>query len=68
MERRCQVPPLNVDDFEGIDNLLGRMTFLFVVVGPELPACFGNQATTSSAKVFGPTKAGAAIEASWQKL
>jgi len=60
---RCQNLPLNVDDFEGIGQF-ARSDISLVVVGPE-PACFGNhRLPPAPIMVFGPTKAGAAIEAS----
>lgn len=67
----CQNLSFGIDDFEGI----GRFTLVhgisFVVVGPEAPLSWGitDYLQSQEIKVFGPTKAGAQLEASksWAK-
>lgn len=74
---RCQNIPLRVDDFEGIARFSVVQNVTLVVVGPELPLALGitdylqqhNQQHNLNLMVFGPTKAGAQLEASkyWAK-
>jgi phosphoribosylamine--glycine ligase len=70
MERCCNVS-LAVDDFEGIARSCGAHQIDFVVVGPEVPLALGitDYLQQRQIKVFGPTQAGAQIEASkaWAK-
>ncbi|MBF2058576.1 MAG: phosphoribosylamine--glycine ligase [Cyanobacterium sp. T60_A2020_053] len=60
-----------VDDFESILSLIKENFIDLVVVGPELPLSLGitDYLQEHNVKVFGPTKAGATIEASksWAK-
>lgn len=69
--KRCQNLPLSVDDFEGIAQFARSHDISLVVVGPELPLSLGitDYLQQQGVVVFGPTKAGAAIEASksWAK-
>lgn len=68
---RCQNIPLRVDDFEGIARFASENEISLVVVGPELPLSRGitDYLRSHHIPVFGPTKAGAQIEASkaWAK-
>ena len=68
---RCQNLPLSVDDFEGIARFAQVNNISLVVVGPEVPLALGiaDYLQRQNLKVFGPTKAGAQIEASksWAK-
>ncbi|MBW4633800.1 MAG: phosphoribosylamine--glycine ligase [Iphinoe sp. HA4291-MV1] len=68
---RCQNLPLAVDDFEGITQFAKKQDISLVVVGPEVPLAKGitDYLTSQGLMVFGPTKAGAQIEASkaWAK-
>lgn len=70
---RCQNVPLRVDDFEGISRFILVQNISLVVVGPELPLSLGItdylQQQHPDLMVFGPTQAGAQIEASksWAK-
>ncbi len=63
--------PLAVEDFEGIARIARENGVDLVVVGPELPLSLGiaDYLQQNQLKVFGPTKAGAQIEASksWAK-
>ena len=67
----CENLSLKVDDFEGISNFALKAQINFVVVGPEVPLAKGitDYLQSKGLKVFGPTKAGAQIEASkaWAK-
>lgn len=67
----CQNLPLRVDDFEGISRFALANGISLVVVGPELPLSLGivDYLQSQSIPVFGPTQAGAQIEASksWAK-
>lgn len=60
-----------VDDFESILSLIKENSIDLVIVGPELPLSLGitDYLQAHNIKVFGPTKAGATIEASksWAK-
>ncbi|MGB6299122.1 MAG: phosphoribosylamine--glycine ligase [Rivularia sp. (in: cyanobacteria)] len=68
---RCENLCLKVDDFEGIGNFALKEQINLVVVGPEVPLAKGitDYLQSQGLKVFGPTKAGAQIEASkaWAK-
>ena len=68
---RCQNVSLSVDDFEGIGRFAASSGISLVVVGPELPLARGitDYLQRQGLMVFGPTKAGATIEASksWAK-
>ncbi len=68
---RCQNLPLSVDDFEGIGQYALEHGISLVVVGPELPLSKGitDYLQQKGVMVFGPTRAGAQIEASksWAK-
>jgi phosphoribosylamine--glycine ligase len=67
----CQNLPLTVDDFEGIGQFAQNNDVTLVVVGPEVPLAKGitDYLQSKNLMVFGPTKAGAQIEASkaWAK-
>jgi phosphoribosylamine---glycine ligase len=67
----CQNFPLAVDDFEGIAHFAQTHDISLVVVGPEVPLALGlvDYLQLKQISVFGPTKAGAQIEASksWAK-
>ncbi|GET38731.1 phosphoribosylamine--glycine ligase [Microseira wollei] len=69
--QRCQNLPLRVDDFEGMARFASENDISLVVVGPELPLSRGitDYLRSQHIPVFGPTKAGAQIEASkaWAK-
>jgi phosphoribosylamine--glycine ligase len=68
---RCQNLPLAVDDFEGISHCCLENNISLVVVGPEVPLAKGitDYLQNKGLMVFGPTRAGAQIEASkaWAK-
>ncbi|NMG11339.1 phosphoribosylamine--glycine ligase [Brasilonema sp. UFV-L1] len=68
---RCQNLPMAVDDFEAIAQCALEQGITLVVVGPEVPLAKGitDFLRSQGLKVFGPTKAGAQIEASkaWAK-
>ncbi|BAY39126.1 phosphoribosylamine--glycine ligase [Nostoc sp. NIES-2111] len=68
---RCQNVPLAVDDFAGIGEYALTQGFSLVVVGPEVPLAKGitDYLQDKGLKVFGPSRAGAQIEASkaWAK-
>ena len=67
----CENIPLAVDDFEGIARAARELSVSLVVVGPELPLSLGitDYLQRENITVFGPTKAGAILEASksWAK-
>ena len=67
----CQNLPLAVDDFEGISQFAQNEGISLVVIGPEVPLAKGitDYLNSKGLKVFGPTRAGAQIEASkaWAK-
>jgi phosphoribosylamine--glycine ligase len=67
----CQNIPLGVADLAGITQLAVSEGVDLVVVGPELPLSLGitNRLQQHNIPVFGPTQAGAQIEASkaWAK-
>ncbi|WP_066377569.1 phosphoribosylamine--glycine ligase [Anabaena sp. CA = ATCC 33047] len=68
---RCQNVALAVDDFEGISQYALENGISLVVVGPEVPLAKGitDYLQDKGLMVFGPSKAGAQIEASkaWAK-
>lgn len=68
---RCQNLPLKLDDFAGIASFVKENDISLVAVGPELPLSLGiaDYLQAENIPVFGPTKAGAEIEASkaWAK-
>lgn len=68
---RCQNLPYTVDDFEQIGQAVRELAIDLVVVGPEVPLAMGiaDYLQQGRVMVFGPTKAGAQIEASkaWAK-
>lgn len=68
---RCENFPLAVDDFEGISRYALENNISLVVVGPEVPLAKGitDYLQNKGLMVFGPTRAGAQIEASkaWAK-
>ncbi|MBW4664319.1 MAG: phosphoribosylamine--glycine ligase [Chroococcus sp. CMT-3BRIN-NPC107] len=68
---RCQNLPLEVNDFAGIKQFCQDNNIDLVVVGPEIPLAMGitDYLQNFKIKVFGPTRAGAQIEASkaWAK-
>ena len=67
----CENQAISVDDFEAIARLAIAEEIALVVVGPEVPLALGitDYLTKQNIKVFGPTQAGAQIEASksWAK-
>ena len=66
----CENIPLPVVDFEGIAKAVQKHEVGLVVVGPELPLSMGiSDRLASLVPVFGPSQAGAQIEASksWAK-
>ncbi|NJK39227.1 MAG: phosphoribosylamine--glycine ligase [Oscillatoriales cyanobacterium RM2_1_1] len=67
----CQNVPLAIDDFEGIGQLALAEQVDLVVIGPELPLSLGitDHLQAQGLTVFGPTQAGARLEASksWAK-
>jgi phosphoribosylamine---glycine ligase len=68
---RCHTLKLSVDDFEGIARFCTVNNIGLVVVGPEVPLALGitDYLKERNIPVFGPSKAGAQIEASktWAK-
>lgn len=68
---RCQNVALAVDDFEGLGRFCCDQDVAMVLVGPEVPLALGltDYLKTLNVPVFGPSKAGAQIEASkaWAK-
>jgi phosphoribosylamine---glycine ligase len=68
---RCQNLQISVDDFAGIGQFAQDNSIDLVVVGPELPLALGitDYLQSQGIKVFGPSRAGAQIEASkaWAK-
>jgi phosphoribosylamine---glycine ligase len=68
---RCENVALSAEDFEGIAQFAKGHQVNIVVVGPEVPLALGITDTLihQGIVVFGPTKAGAQIEASkaWAK-
>ncbi|MDY6786368.1 MAG: phosphoribosylamine--glycine ligase [Cyanobacteriota bacterium] len=68
---RCQTIPMRISDFEGIARLALVQGVSLVVIGPELPLATGlvDYLKRQYIPVFGPTQAGAQLEASkaWAK-
>ncbi|WP_448561291.1 phosphoribosylamine--glycine ligase [Trichothermofontia sp.] len=68
---RCQNVALNSDDFAAIAQFSQAQGIELVIVGPELPLAQGitDHLQAVGLRVFGPTQAGAQIEASkaWAK-
>lgn len=68
---RCQNLPIGVDDFASIGQFSQANNIDLVVVGPEVPLALGitDYLQNLGIKVFGPSRAGAQIEASkaWAK-
>lgn len=68
---KCENIDLSVEDFEGIGAFAKAQQVNIVVVGPEVPLAMGitDVLTGQGITVFGPTQAGAQIEASktWAK-
>ena len=68
---KCENIALNIEDFEGIGAFAKAQQVNIVVVGPEVPLALGitDVLTGQGITVFGPTQAGAQIEASktWAK-
>ncbi len=68
---RCRNLELTQDDFEGIARFCTVNNMTYVVVGPEAPLAEGisDYLRAKNIKVFGPSQAGAQIEASkaWAK-
>jgi phosphoribosylamine--glycine ligase len=56
---------IKVDDFGGIERFVRKNGIEFVVIGPEDPLAGGlaDRLHAANVKVFGPTKAGAQLEA-----
>ncbi len=71
MLENCENVAIALEDFAGIVGLVREKAIDLVVVGPELPLSLGitDYLQKHDIKVFGPTKAGATIEASksWAK-
>lgn len=67
----CQNLPLSAEDFEGIARAVREWDVDLVAVGPELPLSLGiaDRLQRHGVPVFGPSRAGAQIEASksWAK-
>ncbi len=68
---KCENLSLDPDDFDAIATFAQQQTITLVVVGPELPLAAGitDVLQKQGIAVFGPTQAGAQIEASksWAK-
>jgi phosphoribosylamine---glycine ligase len=68
---RCENVSLSAEDFAGIGQFATDHQINIVVVGPEVPLALGitDALNAQGITVFGPTKAGAQIEASktWAK-
>ncbi|MGF1494414.1 MAG: phosphoribosylamine--glycine ligase [Microcoleaceae cyanobacterium] len=67
----CENVAISVEDFQQIQQVAQQHQVDLVVVGPELPLVLGitDYLKTNGIRVFGPTQAGAQIEASksWAK-
>lgn len=65
----CENVPVAADDISGLADLARDRAVDLVVVGPEVPLALGLVDALPEFLVFGPTKAGAQIEASktWAK-
>lgn len=70
-QNRCENVALRVDDFAGISQFALSQGVALVVVGPEVPLALGitDYLQQQQIAVFGPSQAGAQIEASkaWAK-
>lgn len=68
---KCENVALGAEDFDGIGQFAKAHQVNIVVVGPEVPLALGitDALTVQGVLVFGPTQAGAQIEASkaWAK-
>ena len=68
---KCQNIPIPVEDFPSLKQLIADQNISLVVVGPEIPLALGitDYLQQPNLKIFGPTKAGAILEASksWAK-
>ncbi|NEN92970.1 MAG: phosphoribosylamine--glycine ligase [Okeania sp. SIO3H1] len=69
--QKCQNIPIPVEDFSALKQLIADQNISLVVVGPEIPLALGitDYLQQPNLKIFGPTKAGAILEASksWAK-
>ncbi|NES66188.1 MAG: phosphoribosylamine--glycine ligase [Okeania sp. SIO2D1] len=69
--QKCQNIPIPVEDFPALKQLIADQNISLVVVGPEIPLALGitDYLQQPNLKIFGPTKAGAILEASksWAK-
>ncbi len=70
-QAKCQNIPIPVTDFPALKQLIADQNISLVVVGPEVPLALGitDYLQQPNLKIFGPTKAGAILEASksWAK-
>ncbi|MGK7923112.1 MAG: phosphoribosylamine--glycine ligase [Trichodesmium sp.] len=70
-QAKCQNLPISVTDFPALKQLIADENISLVVVGPEVPLALGitDYLQQPNLKIFGPTKAGAILEASksWAK-
>ena len=68
---KCQNIVIPVTDFQGLKQLIADQNISLVIIGPEVPLALGitDYLQKSNLKIFGPTKAGAILEASksWAK-
>lgn len=68
---KCQNIPIPIEDFPALKQLIADQNISLVVVGPEVPLALGitDYLQQPNLKIFGPTKAGAILEASksWAK-
>ncbi|MGL5032935.1 MAG: phosphoribosylamine--glycine ligase, partial [Microcystaceae cyanobacterium] len=69
--KKCENIEISIEDFQAIAQLCQENAVDLVVVGPEVPLSLGitDYLQARQIKVFGPTQAGARIEASksWAK-
>ncbi|MEM1171263.1 MAG: phosphoribosylamine--glycine ligase [Cyanobacteria bacterium P01_H01_bin.35] len=70
-QAKCQNIPISVTDFPALKQLIADENISLVIVGPEVPLALGitDYLQQPNLKIFGPTKAGAILEASksWAK-
>ncbi len=70
-QAKCQNIPIPVTDFPALKQLIADQNISLVVVGPEVPLALGitDYLQQPNLKIFGPSKAGAILEASksWAK-
>ncbi|MEB3341670.1 phosphoribosylamine--glycine ligase [Okeania sp.] len=70
-QEKCQNIPIPVTDFPALKQLINDQNISLVVVGPEVPLALGitDYLQQPNLRIFGPTKAGAILEASksWAK-